>query len=92
MKTLKGWITTSFLVGALLFGNVNAEAGIIFAGLNQNTPPCSDQPTVKDAKDDLGGIIFTGLTGIIFAGFTGIIFTGGAAEGPVDCGIIFGGN
>ncbi len=95
MNTLKGWITTSFMAGTLLFSAMTANAGIIFAGLNEPTGTCSEPSAGKgenSTTDGLGGIIFAGITGIIFTGFTGIIFTGATDGTTQNCGIIFTGK
>lgn len=89
MKTLKGWIPTTFFVAVLVFGSTVANAGII-------TNVSGDQPQPCEEKVDNG--IITNLTGII-TNFTGIItnFTGiitnatgsDDAKGSVEnCGII----
>jgi hypothetical protein len=91
MKTLKGWITTGFLVAALAMSATSANAGIIIAGLSDKSEqPCTE--TTTTTTSDLGGIIIAGLsgTGIIIAGLTGIIIAG-ASDSPTNCGIIIAG-
>ena len=89
MKSIKGWITTSFIAALLIFSTLQANAGIIFTGLSEPTGTQCSEPT----SDDLGGIIFAGLTGIIFAGFTGDIYTKVTGVEPSEnCGIIFTGK
>lgn len=95
MNTLKGWITTTFLVATLAVSatGVNANTGIIIAGLNDKSEqPCTEttKTTMTDSFKD--GIIIAGLTGtgIIIAGLTGIIIAG-ASDSPTNCGIIIAG-
>ena len=90
MTTLKGWITTTFLVLSLMISTTGANAGIIIAG---EMDTCTE-PTKVEApatQDDLGGIIIAGITGIIIAGLTGIIIAGAAEEPQTNCGIIIAG-
>lgn len=88
MKTLKGWITTTFLAVTLMLSTMTVNAGIIFGGnLNQPSPclPPGTDKVLTAPSDDIVGIIFGGLVGIIFGG--------GSLSQPVEnCGIIFGGN
>lgn len=91
MKTLRGWIPTTFLAATLLFGSVTAHAGdgIIVGGLAGSTK--TTNPCTVDQKS-WTGIIVGGLTGIIVGGFTGIIVTDFTTkDGTVNCGIIVGG-
>ena len=62
-----------------------AKAGILLADLTggNTNQPCTEQ---KDDKTNWG-IIISDFTGVISHGFTGIIIVG-AAENPVDCGVI----
>lgn len=88
MNTLKGWITTTFLVATLVLSSTSAHGGIIVAGLNDKADPCTELPG-KDKVDY--GIIVAGVTGIIIFGFSGIIVAGVTTEEPVNCGIIVAG-
>lgn len=94
MKNIKGWITTGVIAAALIFSTTQAHAGIIFTGLSEPTGvPCSEPTENNSTSDDLGGIIFAGLTGIIFAGFTGDVYTKVTGVEPSEnCGIIFTGK
>lgn len=88
MKTLKGWISLTLVLGMLLLPGT-ANAGIIVTGLEACTEPANEKAYGKIEK--LGGIIVTGLTGIIVTGFTGIIVTGLLEKDTNEnenCGII----
>jgi hypothetical protein len=91
MKTIKGWITTTFLAATMMVASMNVNAGIIFGGGNladSTKAPCTATETQKistSTSDDLVGIIFGGFVGIIFGG-------GSLTQQAEDCGIIFGGN
>lgn len=86
MKNLKKLIATFGLVAILLIGFSTTKAGIIITDLKggDTNEPCTEQK--DDTKTDWG-IIITDFTGIIITDFTGIIIVG-AAETPVDCGVI----
>ena len=84
MKTLKNFFAAFALTAVLTFGATGANAGIIVAGIAEDSEPCTETSYSKD------GIIVAGITGIIVAGFTGIIVAG-AQEETTDCGIIVAG-
>ena len=85
---MKKVITTFTLAAILMMGATFANAGIIVAGVSNNTT--KSEPCVETTKS-LTGIIVAGFTGIIVAGFTGIIVAGATDEAPVNCGIIVAG-
>jgi len=90
MTTLKGWITTFFLVATLMASTAHASGGVIIGGLSDN--PCTTT-TTKQSKVDYG-VIIGGLVGVIIGGlFGGGVIIGGAAELPptTNCGVIIGG-
>lgn len=90
MKTLKGWITTTFLAVSLMASTTGANAGIIIAGA---TDTCTEPTKVesKQTSNSFSGILIAGLTGILIAGFGGIIIAGAADESQTNCGIIIAG-
>ena len=95
MKTLKGWITTSFLAITLIVSTMPANAGVIIGGgdLTTTIDNCTASST-KVGKLDFG-VIIGGLTGVIIGGFTGVIFGGGFTDTDTtstqNCGVIIGG-
>jgi hypothetical protein len=87
MKNLKKMIATLGLAVVMMMtvSTVNAKSGMLisdFTGGDTNQP-CTEQP---GGKTDWG-IILSDFTGVISHGFTGIVIYG-AAETPVDCGVI----
>ena len=92
MNMFRGWIATTFLMVSLFLSATPTRAGVIYGGLADDQPVCSDAAEDTTTADDLGGIIYGGLTGVIY-GFTGIIFGGTAIDNnpPQECGIIYGG-
>lgn len=86
MKNLKKTIATFGLAAVMMMGVSTANAGIILTDFSSgDSQPCTEQK--DDTKTDFTGIILTDFTGIILTDFTGIIIVG-AAETPVDCGVI----
>jgi hypothetical protein len=85
MKNFRGYIPTTILAAALMFGATSVNAGIIVQGIKEApTSQCTE--TTKSKLD--WGIIVQGLTGIIVQGLTGIIVQGISEESPTNCGII----
>jgi hypothetical protein len=86
MKTVKGWISTTFIIATLVFATTPANAGIIVGNLasGNQKPPC------EITKTDWA-IIVGNLTGIIVGNLTGII-VGNIAETPVQSCAISVGN
>lgn len=88
MKTIKGWIPTTFLALTLALSAVNAEAGILITGLKGG----ESQPCTEDTTKVNSGILITGFTGILITGFTGILITGAVdAPSQENCGILITG-
>jgi hypothetical protein len=92
MNMLKGWIATTFMMVVLTLGAAPANAGIIYGGLADDRSACEDVTKNNSSTDDLGGVIYGGLTGIV-SGLTGIIFGGNLTDTQEvqNCGIIYGG-
>jgi hypothetical protein len=90
MKTLKGWITTTFLATALTLSTTSVNAGVIIAGLTDKTDPCME-PTTKEKVNS--GVIIAGFgsTGVIIAGIIGVIIAGATDEPDINCGVIIAG-
>lgn len=78
-------IATLGLAVVMMMTVSTANAGMLISDLTggDTNQPCTEQ---KDGKTDWG-IIISDFTGVITHGFTGIIIVG-AAETPVDCGVI----
>ncbi len=87
MNTLKGWISTTFLLVAISMTATSARAGIIVGNVlsTDQTVPCTDQTGKID-----WGIIVGNLTGIIVGNLTGIIVGNGTDVPNQSCGIIVG--
>lgn len=84
MKNLKKMIATLGLAVVMMMTVSTANAGIILADAKGDTnQPCTEQ---KGDKADWG-IVIHAFTGIVIHAFTGIIIVG-AADTPVDCGIV----
>ena len=86
MKSLKGWITTTFLIALISISATSAHAGIIFGG-DGFTQPSSTPCTQAEVQKTSDGAIDT-----LLAGLVGIIFGGNASYENTECGIIFGGG
>ena len=84
MRTLKGWITTSVLIGAIAWATPAAQAGIIVGNIT-NTEECTT--TIKTESWDL---IKGALTAIIVGNLTGIIVGNVSQTQPTNCAIIVG--
>ena len=85
MNTLKGWISTTFILCTLVSVSVSVNAGIIVG----NVAPIDQNVPCESTKTDWG-IIVGNFTGIIVGNLTGII-VGNVANFPEkDCGIIVG--
>lgn len=83
MKNLKKMIATLGLAVVMMMTVSTANAGIIIGDAKGDTnQPCTEQ---KEKTD--WGMILSDFTGVIVYGFTGIIIVG-AADTPVDCGVI----
>ena len=80
---MKNRIAAITLTILFTFGSSLGNTGIIVQGVSDSKAP--DQCTEQTTKTDWG-IIVQGV-GIIVQGLTGIIVQG-AADEPVDCGII----
>ncbi len=77
-------IATLGLAVVMMMTVSTANAGIILADAKGDTnQPCTEQ---KEGKTDWG-IILADFTGVVVHGFTGIIIVG-AADTPVDCGVV----
>jgi hypothetical protein len=84
MKTIKGWITTTFLIAAIAVSATTANAGILVGNISSDQP-CT-QPT---GKIDLDSVTTT-FVGILIGNLTGIL-VGNLTTPPVEnCGIIVG--
>jgi hypothetical protein len=91
MNTLKGWITTTFLVGTLALSTIPANAGVIIGGSSASGDSTCTETTKKTTRSQLGGVIIGGgFAGVIIGGIIGVII-GGIADEPVNCGVIIGG-
>ncbi len=91
MKQLKTMASLVVILGVIMMGTLNANAGIIVTGLAEKTDPnpCTqtkvDSGIIVTGKVD-NGIIVTGLAVIFGRGVIDAFF--GKAEVPTDCGII----
>ena len=73
------------LAVVMTMGASTASAGILIADLRGDTP---DQPCTNDKETQMDwGILMADFGGVVVHGFTGIIVAG-AAEVPVDCGVV----
>ena len=89
MKSLKGWITTTFIIALIGISASSTNAGIIFGGsLNQSpSTPCTQVEGQKTSGQTSDGTI-----GSLLDGLVGIIFGGSVSYDNTECGIIFGGS
>jgi hypothetical protein len=77
MNTIKGWISTVVLIGAMLVATTATNAGVITASLTNDEPTCSASET------SLTGVITASLTGVITASLTGVITASAVETGEV---------
>ena len=83
MNTLKGWITTTFLMLSIASLATNAHAGIIVG--NRTT---SDPGSVSCTEKVEWGIIVGNVVGIIVGNFGGIIVGNVTDSEPTGCEVI----
>jgi hypothetical protein len=90
MRTVKGWIATTFLALSLVVSTVPANAGVIIGGFAENKPQTCEQSATAQMKT---GVIIGGFTvGVIIGGVIGVIIGGFSNDREAtNCGVIIGG-
>lgn len=101
MKTIKGWIPTTFLAIAIAFSPASANAGVVVNGITgeKETVPCSE--TVKDGVvvngvtgvvvNGIIGVVVNGIIGVVVNGLTGVVVNGATDTPTENCGVVVNG-